>query len=216
MWDCSRAPQLWWALNGQPPGHKLASLNIRPLLLLTADSLVVMAYSLSGVGLRGGGSVIRNIPPRIKKLLFTGQWQQTLTVCASVCSSPVSLISHCCCHPCFWSLHLCHPGLFVPILSPSPPRLTCTPPASLAWCFIGGEAVSCWGWEGVVSCCLLSGHRHFNGYWLEIVWILSVSFIFLFLWFTSSSLTQTFLHAHLNHPASQSLAGAVLFCSSFQ
>lgn len=111
---------------------------------------------------REGEVVNRNIPPRIKNLLFGGQSQQTLPLCASACfsfvfsfvlsSSPcllglsVSLISHCffstlaishchflspvCLspHPSFWSLFLCHPGLFVPIFSPTPPSL----PDSLA------------------------------------------------------------------------------------
>lgn len=99
---------------------------------------------------REGEVVNRNIPPRIKNLLFGGQSQTNpsslclclLLICFFICSFILSMpprfvcftdittlaISHChflspvCLspHPSFWSLLLCHPGLFVPIFLPPP------------------------------------------------------------------------------------------------
>lgn len=113
-----------------------------------------MAYSSSGGGGREGEMVNSNIPPRIKNLLFRGQSQQTLPLCASVCSSfvfsfvlssspcllglSVSLISHCIFfrYPSspsptviFSLLSVSHPPLTPPFLLISPsvsPRAFCS------------------------------------------------------------------------------------------
>ena len=94
---------------------------------------------------REGEVVNRNIPPRIKNLLFGGQSQQTLPLCASACfssvfsfvlsSSPcllglsVSLISHC-----FFFPPSPSPTVIFSPLSVSHP----TPPSDLSLCVTQG------------------------------------------------------------------------------
>lgn len=127
-------------------------------------------------------------------------------------------------HPSLWSLPLCHPGLFVPIFSPSP-WFTCSPPASLTRCFIGEklylvEAGKGWSFC-VLEVSLVSRHTGILMAigWLDIAFCEHVHLSFFLFSSPWACLSLCLMHTYTQttYSVSQSVSQCGLqFCSSFQ